>query len=81
MKLKVDVGLDEWDQKGGWHLLDIEAENSCDVFVGRDSLMNHVCVENRVRAEDKAAENRINHVHGILKGKKLETIPAVPISV
>ena len=67
MKLKRDVSSYKKDQKGGLHSLDIETENSKDALVGRDSLMNHVRVENRIRAEDKAANKRVNQVHGILE--------------
>lgn len=42
--------------------INVETENSWDVFVGRDPLMNHMGVENRIRAEDKATKKRINQV-------------------
>ena len=57
-------------ERGNLRLLDIEAENSCDIFVGRDSLMNHVRVENRIRAEDKAADKCVYQIHGIIEWKE-----------
>lgn len=57
-------------RKGGLNLLNIEAENSCDIFVGRNSLMNHVRVENRIRAEDKAADKCVYQIHNIIEWKE-----------
>ena len=46
------------------HALDIETENSRNIFAGRYSLMNHVGVEDCIRAEAEATENCINNVLG-----------------
>lgn len=46
------------------HVLKIKADGTHNIFIGRQALVNIVCVVNNVTAENEAAPNGKDEVHG-----------------